>query len=444
MIKKEFIKPIPKYIVKKILKADKERTYPTTLLRFCTYLTKMKGELVKITVALKNNRNGKLMIKQVAIHGVDSNKCLVRDLEYCYLGVYAYKVGWYDEGYKYAGNIRPNYNDGVWYEVDYKYYDPYGPLVNEEYALTFKQYKYSALQLANYYCPIEYLRLYKQFPQLEYMVKLGFYSIGTRKMILRQVGKDKKFIRWLIDHKEEINAKFYYADVILRAYKTKRPLEELQREKKLTFQFCKDDIYKSIKKKLSPEQAKKLMYYIVDKHTGSSNYRDYFEACEHLKIDMTQEKNLFPHDFKRWHDIRVDQYQTQKALLDAEERKEFYTQFGEIAQKYMLLEHAKRSAFVCIIAKSPLDLMNESKTLHHCVGKMNYDQKFVKEQSLIFFIRPKESPETPFVTVEYSLSKHKILQCRGDHNCSPSQDVMHYVNKVWLPYANKQIQQIAA
>ncbi len=98
MIKKEFIKPIPKYIVKKILKADKERQYPTKLLRFYTYLTKMKGELVKITVALKNNRNGKLMMKQVAVHGVDSDICLVKDLEYCYLGLYAYKVGWYAEG----------------------------------------------------------------------------------------------------------------------------------------------------------------------------------------------------------------------------------------------------------------------------------------------------------------------------------------------------------
>lgn len=444
MIKKEFIKPIPKYIEKKIIALDKKATYPTKNLRFFTYLSKMKGELVKITVALKNNRNGKLMMKQVAVHGVDSDICLVKDLEYCYLGIYAYKFGWYTEGYKYAGNVRPRYNDGVWYDAPYKYYDPYGKMVNMEYALTFKKYKYSALQYANCYNPIDYLRLYKQYPQLEYMVKLGFYSIGKSKMILRQVGKDKQFIRWLIDHKQEINAKFYYADVILRAYKTKRPLEELQREKKLTFKFCKDDIYKRIKRRISPEYATKLMYYIDENNMGSSSYRDYYGACEFLGLDMTKEKNLFPHDFKRWHDIRIDQYKTKKALMDAEERKEFYAQFGEIAKKYMAMEHSKRSAFVCIIAKSPLDLKNESRILHHCVGSFNYDQKFVDEKTLIFFIRPKESPETPFVTVEYSLSDHKILQCRGEHNCSPSKDVMHYVNKVWLPYANKQIQQIAA
>ncbi len=443
MIKKEFIKPIPKYIVKKILKADKERQYPTKLLRFYTYLTKMKGELVKITVALKNNRNGNLMMKQVAVHGVDSKIAIIRDIEYNYLGIFAYRVGWFDEGYKYS-NGRPFYNDGKWYEVDDKYYNPFGKLVNEEYALTFKKYKYSAMQYANYYDPIEYLRLYTQYPQLEYMVKLGLYHLGKSKMILQQVGKDKNFIRWLLDNKQELNAKYFYTDVILRAYKTKKPLKELQRDKEITLKFCKDDIYKRVKQKLSPKFAKKAMYYIDEKHIGSCSYKDYFDACVYLKLDMTQEKNLFPHDFKKWHDIRIDQYHTQKALLDAEERKELYANFGVIAQKYMLLEHAKRSAFVCIIAKSPADLMNESNILHHCVGRMNYDQKFVKEQSLIFFIRLKESPETPLVTVEYSLSDHKILQCRGEHNCLPNKDILHYVNKVWLPYANQQLKQIAA
>ena len=143
------IKPIPKYIEKKIIALDKKAPFPTTLLRFYSYLSKMQGELVKITVALKNNRNGKLMMKQVAIHGVHSENTLVRDIEYNYLGIYAYRVGWYDEGYKYPHG-RPFYNDGKWYAVPDKYYNPYAPLVNEEYALTFNKYIYSGLKFANF------------------------------------------------------------------------------------------------------------------------------------------------------------------------------------------------------------------------------------------------------------------------------------------------------
>ena len=74
---------------------------------------------------------------------------------------------------------------------------------------------------------------------------------------------------------------------------------------------------------------------------------------------------------------------------------------------------------------------------------MNYDQKFAREETLIFFIRNRLSPNTPFVTLEYSLANHKILQCYGEHDSKPSEDILTYVNKKWLPYANRKLKQIA-
>ena len=119
-----------------------------------------------------------------------------------------------------------------------------------------------------------------------------------------------------------------------------------------------------------------------------------------------------------------------------------YKKFARIAEKYLPLEHDKRSAFICIIARSPADLIREGKSLCHCVGRMNYDQRFVREESLIFFVRTKQHPDTPFVTLEFSLKTHKVLQCYGEHDHKPSDNVLHYVNKVWLPYANKNLKQI--
>ena len=75
---------------------------------------------------------------------------------------------------------------------------------------------------------------------------------------------------------------------------------------------------------------------------------------------------------------------------------------------------------------------------------MNYDQKFAREESLIFFIRNVNEPDTPFVTVEYSISKHKVLQCYGEHDQKPSDNVLEYVNKKWLPFANRQLKKIQA
>ena len=157
---------------------------------------------------------------------------------------------------------------------------------------------------------------------------------------------------------------------------------------------------------------------------------------------MSLPKNKLPHDFMRWHDIRIDQYATIQAEADRIAKAALCKQFAGIAEKYALLQHNKRSAFICIIARSPADLVREGEFLHHCVGRMNYDRKMIREESLFFFVRLKEQPDTPLVTVEYSLLTHKVLQCYGEHDHRPSEDILHYVNKVWLPYANKTLKQI--
>ena len=61
------------------------------------------------------------------------------------------------------------------------------------------------------------------------------------------------------------------------------------------------------------------------------------------------------------------------------------------------------------------------------------------------FIAPKTTfkSSTPFVTIEYSLLKKKILQCYDKNNTRPSEQVLNFINKTWLPYANKQLKEIA-
>lgn len=115
---------------------------------------------------------------------------------------------------------------------------------------------------------------------------------------------------------------------------------------------------------------------------------------------------------------------------------------GGVAEKYMPLQQDKKG-YIVVIAMSPSELKREGEILHHCVGSMGYDQKFVREESLIFFVRHKEEPNTPFVTVEYSPSAHKILQTHGLHNSTPDDETMKYIKNTWLPFANKAVRQMA-
>lgn len=184
-------------------------------------------------------------------------------------------------------------------------------------------------------------------------------------------------------------------------------------------------------------EREKLYHYLSKQNTNTHSYLDYWNACNYLGLNMTDEKNRYPHDFKRWHDIRIDEYHTMLARDDEQKRKDFYEKFAAVAEKYLGLQYNRKSDYVAIIALSPSDLVREGQILEHCVGRMNYDQKFVREESLIFFIRTKEAPNTPLVTVEYSPSRKKILQCYGKNDSTPNDNILEFVNKKWLPFANR-------
>ena len=437
-MKENKIKPIPKYIVDMIRRRDKkEHPKPCGLTRFYSYLTKNDCELVKVTVAVKH-RYTKWHCKQVAVHGLHSDICFIKDIAFYYIS--GYSVGWHAEGLT---------KDPKWYESEEwgwhedKMFDPHAPLVNRDYLAKFPEYKYAAWELYNGADILKYLRIYEQYPQMEYLMKMGLEKYAFSKQILRKAGTDKRFRKWLSANRTELASRYYYVSTVFSAYRKKQPLSDTQKFEEIKKSFCSDKDYKATRDMLGGDYET-YFEYIKKKDISHRLYLDYLNACNYLGLDMSESKNRFPHDFMRWHDIRIDEYKTAKALKDQEQRAELYTQFASVAEKYLPMQHAKRSGFVAILARSPADLVAEGDALDHCVGSMGYEQKFIREETLIFFIRSKETPDTPLVTVEYSLSKKKILQCYAYHNTKPAEDILHYVNKVWLPYANRTLKKIAA
>lgn len=438
-MKIEKLKPIPKYMIKKIRSMDKklkpERAGQT---RFYSYLAKNDGELIKVTVAVKE-KNMQWYYKQVAVHGIHSKECFVKDMEFSYVA--GYYVGWHDQG---ISKYVKWFEDGKWYIVPDKLFDPYAPLVNKEYITTHcQEYKYSAVELYTGCEILKYLRLYKEYPQMEYLMKLGLQNLAFSKQILKLVGKDIKFRRWIAKNRQELDKYNILIPAVLKAYKMNTPVSEMQRIVKAQNELKKDACLTQVRE-LFKDELEKFFSYIAKQKTNVHSYADYLKSCNYLGIDMSKNKNRYPHDFKRWHDIRADEYKTAKALKDEEERKEFYDKFATVAKKYLGLEYDKNSVYIAVIPHKPSDLMNEGEVLHHCVGQMGYDQKFAREETLIFFIRAKDQPDVPLVTVEYSPTQKRVLQCYGDRDSKPSEDIMTFVNKKWLPYANRQLTKVVA
>jgi hypothetical protein len=428
------IKPIPKYILKKIKSYDKKNYIQNAYTRFYAYLAVWKKELVKVTVAVKNKHKN-WYYKQVAVHGLHSPTCLVKDMEFNWLG--SYMVGWHEQG---LTTHKKWYETVEWCTADDKYFDPYAPVVNSELALKFFPYsvadKYTKVDI------FEYLRQYEKYPQAEYLMKLGLCQYATSKQILQKIGTDKNFRKWVINNKAELIYP-YYVSTVLSAYKTNKSLPQTQMLERAKKRLNSDKANKPIRE-LFKDDLEKFFLYIDKQQTSVQSYLDYLKACTYLQLDMTEDKNRFPHDFKRWHDIRINEYHSRQAAEDEKQRKEFYQKFAYVSDKYLPLQRKMNDSFIAIIARSPQDLVREGDYLHHCVGRMGYDQKFAREETLIFFIRNTDSPETPFVTLEYSLSTHKVLQCYGDNDSKPDEKVMAFVNKKWLPYANRKLKKLTA
>lgn len=437
-MKAEEIKPIPKYILELIKKKDSQSymKYSGTN-RFYSYLTRYKKEILQITVACKN-RGKQWYCKQVAIHGLHAVNCFVKDIAYFSIG--GYVVGWYEEG---LSKYQKWYEGEGWDTADDKYFNIFAPVVNIDYVFKFPQFKYCAVDLAYTTEVLKYLRLYEKYPQMEMFVKFGLSKYVFSKQLLAKTSKDKQFRSWLIQHRQELATKYLYISSILLAYKTGKSLDDAQNYEKDKKELQQHDNYRQIKNIIDKSEYSKFLSYINEQKTNLSSYSDYISACDYLDIDMTLSKNRYPHDFKHWHDVRIDQYHTKLAEEDERRRQELYNQFSLVANKYLSLQRNLKDDYIVVIAKSPKDLLNEGEKLNHCVGRVNYDQKFAREESLIFFVRNKDSIETPFVTLEYSLSKHKVLQCYGKNDSKPADDVLSFVKNKWLPYANRKVRQIA-
>ncbi len=445
-MKIEKIKPIPKYILTKIEKLDKSLNIkPCGLVRYYAYLTKNDGELVKVTCAVKIYKNV-WYCKQVAIHGLHSDKCFCRDIEYSYMG--GYKVGFYAEGMRQYNEPRW-FEDGKWYECDDKYFNPYTRLINPEYAYKTPELKYSACDLYKGEDIIAYLRMYEKYPIAEMLVKLGLSSLALSKQILDKATKDKSFRKYLGKNRETIKSKCYYVSSILNAYKQNKSIAEVQ-----AFESFKKELNNSYLK--SVREIAKVDYdsfykYLNKQGVNITLYSDYLRACRYLGIDMTKDKNRYPHNFMHEHDIKIadmreaqEREYAQRRKEREEEQKHLSENFIAVARKFMPLQSIENGTYVVYIAQSPSELIKEGEALHHCVGNHGYDKKFAKEQSLIFFVRSATDTEKPLCTIEFDIKRNKILQFYADHNTKPDQAVTDYVNNVWLPHANKQLKKIAA
>lgn len=150
---------------------------------------------------------------------------------------------------------------------------------------------------------------------------------------------------------------------------------------------------------------RKTAAYLTKQRASAATLADYWRMAQRTGMDLDDPVVRWPKELRRAHDTAM---QTQK-LLEAECRSQDFAAMS-LRLEGLCWEHDG----ICIRpARSERELIEEGKTLHHCVG--GYGPQHI-EGRCIFFIRHTRRPERSWYTLNVDMKSKHILQNHGYKN----------------------------
>lgn len=153
-------------------------------------------------------------------------------------------------------------------------------------------------------------------------------------------------------------------------------------------------------------------------------YLDYLSMRQQTGDDLTDSIIQNPRDLRRAHDemVRMINDHKEEMHIQAKERE-----FPNIRKHYRSLRKKyfwEDDAYIIRPARSAEEIIMEGRTLHHCVGGDTYLSRHNTKESIILFLRMKETPEIPYITVEIDYSTNMIRQWYGIRDTKPNKKVI--------------------
>lgn len=283
-----------------------------------------------------------------------------------------------------------------------------------------------------------YFNFYHRYPFVEQMMKIGWYTLV--KELFEKDGEaereDFKNGRNILETCGITRTQFLllreatHGDPEARDLRIVKHAE--QREIRLTVDDLKIlrlthdeghydyfDKFLDAMKYTTLHKLKKYLEKQKIRHT--QDYFDYIGWLLEMGYDMRNEFNIYPRNFVDKHDEMAKAYQKFKDKQHREDTKKFNRLLKQM-RKDLKEDNPLNLQLQGLFIRLPYqaaELKTEGEILHHCVG--TYIDRVMKGETAIFFVRRIEKPEEPFYTLEWK--DHKIVQCRGSHNCDMTPEV---------------------
>lgn len=146
------------------------------------------------------------------------------------------------------------------------------------------------------------------------------------------------------------------------------------------------------------------------------HWHDYLDAAEKLGLPMENDVIRMPKDLYAAHDQRTKQWaaivearRKDLAAKDAKKRQDAYqARYQSLCRRYEMTV----DGMSVLVPKNDQEIIDEGKTLHHCVG--GYAPRHLTGSTTILFLRKAERPDVPLVTIE--INGNNIIQAHGHSN----------------------------
>lgn len=397
-----------------------EKYASQTSFTFVSVLSYRYGEIVERSFGLRRYSKKGVLITEV-LRRATGNKsdAVAKNLLFSnlcgYIPVFEKKDRYAINGY--GMKIFDEENFDKWYQIE-KPCGFFRRCLNEDILKEITEFKYCGYTHGDV---IEYLNKYRQNPLIEFFGKL---ELPLSSMLISRAKKSKQFRKYLFKNASTVRR--FGSRATIYAYNHGMTINEAAKR----MQKTRKALLSISAIKGHELDCERIINYCDTNEINYYTYNDYLTAIIALGLDLKDTKNIYPLDFNTMHDLRIAEYESQKAKADRLKRQELYEQFAKAGKKALAYEYSNNE-YSIIAPKDIADLVAEGKALNHCVGRMGYDKKMANGDVVIMFVRHSENITIPFVTIEYSLQRNKLLQAYGLNNTRPPIEAIAFINE-WV------------
>lgn len=279
---------------------------------------------------------------------------------------------------------------------------------------------------------IKYLNLYSKYGLVEKLMKVGLDVLVDDKIFgHRTYG----MVKWKKDSiydalglnrqqlKEFMELPLYWGRGCwgLAVYKESRKLDPKIKISEIDMLAGEAPSINDIRQIAKSVSLRKVCRYLEKQRSNIkyglvSTYRDYLNDCRILGFDMNSNSVLYPKNLYNAHQNTIAQVK----VKNDKELNEKITERAKVLEKLGI----NGKNFIIRPVTDMQELIDEGKTLHHCVG--TYAKKYAGGECDIYTVRAVEELDKPLVTVE--VRKGEIAQARADYNKTPSDEVNKFLN----------------